>query len=50
MDKVLPIVRKEYPLKIRVKELKTEEDRYETLRLQLEGSEHETVEDSLNKE
>lgn len=50
MDKVLPVVRKEYPLKIKVKELKTREDRYETLRLQLEGSEHETVEDSLNKE
>lgn len=49
MDKVLPIVRKEYPLKVKTKEIKNADDRNETLRLQFEESDDETVEGSINK-
>ena len=47
MDRVLKIIRKEYPLRVRTKHFKPEDVRYETIRLQFEGSEDISVEDSL---
>ena len=47
MDKILMVIRDEYPLKVRTKKLTKDDDRSETLRLQFEDSNNETVEESL---
>lgn len=49
MGKILPIIRKQYPLKIRAKKIESDEDRYETLRLQFEDSDNKTVEESVRE-
>lgn len=49
IERVLPKIREEYPLKIKTRELNENEKKYETLRYQFEGSDNKSVEDSIKK-
>lgn len=49
IERVLPKIREEYPLKIKTKELNENDKGYETLRYQFEGSDNKSVEDSIRE-